>query len=172
MLTTDNCCQNIKSPLGVHTRLCIHEENFHDWGCNRCSGCCFAFAVIFPVNGWMLQPQRETSVRLFLACVQEFLYISVFTLQQPIWPHPNRLTGFLWDLSLTSVLIMASCLTVVAAIWCETVAWPVGFTAPSTGKWTVWARADSQNGCCVYRQLAGFCSLGNVCVWCLEKKNP
>lgn len=176
VLTADNCYQ--KFPFGIHTRLCVHEKNFHSRGCNHSLGCWFCFCSDIPQ--WMdgltpaplLEPHREDGCAFVISfmCASVLIFVCLhYSSRFFFWPHPNRHTGFLRGLSPTPVLIMASCLTVVAAIWCETLTWPVGFTAPSTGKWEVWTRTDSQNGCCVYRQLASFRSLGNVCVYVCEK---
>lgn len=124
-------------------------ENFHAGESNRCSGCCFSLSQWHsPVNGWT--DSRATEGLMCVSdCVWHFFYecncfnTDVFILQQPICPLPSHHTGFLRD----RYLIMAFCLTVAAAIWREHVPWPVGFTAQSAGKWAVWARTDSQNGC-------------------------
>lgn len=66
---------------------------------------------------------------------------------------------------------MAPCLTVAAAFWCETVAWPVCFYSSVCGEMgSPRAEPDSQNGCCVYRQLADSVHRG-MCVSVCGVKN-
>lgn len=178
LLTTNICCQSIKFPLDILTMLCIHEENFHASGCKRCPGCRFRFrSDLPPVSGWTMEPHRDVWMALvffcyFFACVQVFLCQRICITRTDLTPSspPHWLPlGLVTD----ECLIIASCLTVATAIWRETVARPVCFCSfVSAGKWSVWDRAASQNGCCVYRQLAGLCSLENVRVTPPLKKKP
>lgn len=147
------------------------------WDVTAALAVVFASAVTFP-SEWMDRLQHCWSHTETCGCV--FVIFSCkcfktgvlfFALQQPIWPNPNSRAWLPLGLVTDSCLIMAPCLTVAAAFWCETVAWPVCFYSSVCGEMgSPRAEPDSQNGCCVYRQLADSVHRG-MCVSVCGVKN-
>lgn len=146
------------------------------WDVTAALAVVFASAVTFP-SEWMDRLQHCWSHTGTCGCVFVIFLASVSRLVFCFLHYNNR-----FDLIRTVARASSgtchglmsdngSCLTVAAAFWCETVAWPVCFYSSVCREMgSPRAEPDSQNGCYVYRQLADSVHRG-TCVSVCGVKN-